>query len=119
MYILSGLAGNIASAIFLPHTVTVGASGACYGLIGVLSADLILNWTIIDRPWLKAIFLIFTILLGLFVGSVEKEFMASFFFDSDLLLTVRVASRDRQLRSRRRTHRGCFCWPGANAFSGR
>jgi membrane associated rhomboid family serine protease len=55
IYILSGFAGNLASCIFLPNTITVGASGAAFGLGGVLVADLILNWTIVQRPYINAI----------------------------------------------------------------
>lgn len=58
IYVLSGFAGNLASCIFLPNTITVGASGAAFGLYGVLVADLIINWGIVERPWLKAIYLI-------------------------------------------------------------
>jgi hypothetical protein len=58
IYILSGFAGNLASCIFLPNTITVGASGAAFGLAGVLVADLILNWGIVQRPYLNALFLL-------------------------------------------------------------
>jgi len=35
IYILSGIFGNLLSAIFLPNLVTVGASGAIFGFSGV------------------------------------------------------------------------------------
>jgi membrane associated rhomboid family serine protease len=34
VYILSGITGNIASALFLPYTVNVGPGGSCFGLVG-------------------------------------------------------------------------------------
>lgn len=43
IYFAAGFAGVVLSAIFLPEVVTVGASGACYGLIGATWADFILN----------------------------------------------------------------------------
>eukprot|EP01006_Ploeotia_vitrea_P057564 TRINITY_DN68190_c3_g2_i1.p2 TRINITY_DN68190_c3_g2~~TRINITY_DN68190_c3_g2_i1.p2 ORF type:complete len:395 (+),score=184.44 TRINITY_DN68190_c3_g2_i1:116-1300(+) len=44
IYILSGIYGNVASAIFLPEIPTVGASGALYGLIGALFGDFLHNY---------------------------------------------------------------------------
>lgn len=43
IYIISGISGNLLSALFLPNVATVGASGACYGLIGATWADFFLN----------------------------------------------------------------------------
>lgn len=37
-YVLAGLGGSIFSVVFLPDTPTVGASGAVFGLVGVLLA---------------------------------------------------------------------------------
>jgi membrane associated rhomboid family serine protease len=39
IYLVSGIAGNLASAVFYPDAVTVGASGAVFGLIGVVFVD--------------------------------------------------------------------------------
>jgi len=41
IYIISGLVGNLMSAFFLPQAATVGASGAIFGMFGVLLVDLI------------------------------------------------------------------------------
>jgi membrane associated rhomboid family serine protease len=43
IYLVSGLTGNLASAIFLPTSITVGASGAIYGLMGAFWADYLQN----------------------------------------------------------------------------
>jgi membrane associated rhomboid family serine protease len=43
IYIVSGFTGNAASAIFLPVQITVGASGAIFGLFGAVWADFIQN----------------------------------------------------------------------------
>lgn len=43
IFLASGLTGTVISAIFLPDLPTVGASGACFGLIGATWADLFLN----------------------------------------------------------------------------
>jgi membrane associated rhomboid family serine protease len=44
IYLLSGLAGNAASCIFLPDAMTVGASGAIFGLFGAMWADFMQNY---------------------------------------------------------------------------
>jgi len=41
IYIISGVFGNLISAFFLPQASTVGASGAIFGLYGVLVVDLL------------------------------------------------------------------------------
>jgi membrane associated rhomboid family serine protease len=43
IYVVSGFTGNAASAIFLPVQITVGASGAIFGLFGAVWADFIQN----------------------------------------------------------------------------
>lgn len=39
VYLLSGLFGNVLSAVFMPHVMSVGASGALFGFVGALLAD--------------------------------------------------------------------------------
>jgi membrane associated rhomboid family serine protease len=39
IYMSSGVAGQLASAVFLPNSVSVGASGAIFGLLGAQWAD--------------------------------------------------------------------------------
>jgi membrane associated rhomboid family serine protease len=40
---LSGIMGNVISSIFLPTNITVGASGAVFGLFGAMWGDFIQN----------------------------------------------------------------------------
>lgn len=42
-YVLSGLAGNVASTILNPKASSVGASGAIFGLVGAYSAYCVQN----------------------------------------------------------------------------
>jgi len=46
VYVLGGVLGAVASAVFLPDLVSVGASGACFAIIGAVWADLLQNWGI-------------------------------------------------------------------------
>ena len=65
LYLLSGLMGNIVSSIFLPTSVTVGASGAVFGLFGAMWGDFCQNYNLykggrsppaIGRPAMQAPF---------------------------------------------------------------
>lgn len=44
VYILGGLLGSFASAVFIPEILSVGASGACFAIIGAIWADVLQNW---------------------------------------------------------------------------
>lgn len=68
IYILSGLSGNLLSALFLPSQVTVGASGAIYGFLGVLIVDLIKNWKKLRSPCKTYIFLCIGNVISLAIG---------------------------------------------------
>ena len=95
IYILSGVGGNLVSlwcrthpggemscpqcdvhtrcliqvsAIFDPFGVNGGASGAVFGLLGVLYVELFQFWQIVDRAWLELVkltaFVVFLLALG-------------------------------------------------------
>ena len=44
LYLVSSLAGTLASALFLPGVLSVGASGGVFGLIGAYWSDALLNY---------------------------------------------------------------------------
>jgi membrane associated rhomboid family serine protease len=71
IYLISLVSGNLASSVFLPDVLGVGASGAIYGIIGAMFADLIQNWSIMpsDR-WCYLVSLAFNTVLGLLIGLV-------------------------------------------------
>jgi membrane associated rhomboid family serine protease len=53
VFILSGIGGNLASANFMPNSVSVGASGGLYGLLGFCLVDVLTNWDLltINKPF--------------------------------------------------------------------
>ncbi|XP_077057198.1 inactive rhomboid protein 1 isoform X1 [Siphateles boraxobius] len=51
IYILSGITGNLASAIFLPYRAEVGPAGSQFGILACLFVELIQSWQILARPW--------------------------------------------------------------------
>lgn len=70
IYLLCGVFGNLVSAIFLPTTLQVGASGSLFGFTGVLLADLLQNWKLIKNPGRNLLSMIVTSLASLAVGLV-------------------------------------------------
>jgi len=47
IYLLSGFGGSVLSALFLRNNyISVGASGALFGLLGSMLSELLMNWTI-------------------------------------------------------------------------
>ena len=47
VFILSGVGGNLASANFMPNSVSVGGSGGLFGLLGFCLADVLTNWDLL------------------------------------------------------------------------
>jgi len=68
IYIISGFFGNILSCIFLPKTVSVGASGAIFGFFGILLVDLIKHWKKIKNPVTNLIIFIVSMVISIGLG---------------------------------------------------
>ncbi|KAK1886386.1 Inactive rhomboid protein 2 [Dissostichus eleginoides] len=66
IYILSGITGNIASALFLPYRAEVGPAGSQFGLLACLFVELFQGWQILEKPW-KAFLKLSGIVLFLFL----------------------------------------------------
>ena len=46
IYLLSGFGGSVLSSLFIRNNISVGASGALFGLLGAMLSELITNWSI-------------------------------------------------------------------------
>jgi len=68
IYMISGIGGMVLSAVFLPNQVTVGASGAIFGLEAVLLVDLLKNWTHVKSPRMKLLLVLVSIVIGFGMG---------------------------------------------------
>jgi len=69
IYVGSGVFGMIISAIFLPTSVTTGASASLFGLVGALFGDFIQNHRImVEGKWPYFIQLCVSTIIGLVVG---------------------------------------------------
>ncbi|XP_072288464.1 inactive rhomboid protein 1-like isoform X2 [Eucyclogobius newberryi] len=51
IFVLSGITGNLASAIFLPYRAEVGPAGSQFGILACLFVELFQSWQILERPW--------------------------------------------------------------------
>ena len=61
VYLLSGLGGNVTSAIFVPQFATVGASGCLFGLLGMWTVMIFQDYHEIQYPMVAIISTLFTI----------------------------------------------------------
>jgi len=101
IYSLSGLFGAMATATFAPDAISVGASGAIFGLIGASLADVILNWDLYPCPCCTLLRLlvltVFQLLLGTmpFLDNFAHVFGCLMGFMSAFVLLVRLRKRKR------------------------
>ncbi|XP_078257735.1 inactive rhomboid protein 2-like [Rhinoraja longicauda] len=65
IYLLSGIVGNLGSAIFLPYRAEAGPAGSQFGVLACLFVELLQSWPILEKPW-KALMKLLSILLVLF-----------------------------------------------------
>ncbi|KAJ3692718.1 hypothetical protein LUZ60_011813 [Juncus effusus] len=68
IYLISGFGGDVLSALFLRNGISVGASGALFGLLGSMLSELITNWTIYSNRVAAIFTLGFIIVINLAIG---------------------------------------------------
>uniref|UniRef100_UPI00358DFAEA inactive rhomboid protein 1-like isoform X2 n=1 Tax=Myxine glutinosa TaxID=7769 RepID=UPI00358DFAEA len=51
IFLLSGITGNLTSAIFVPYRAEVGPAGSQFGLLACLFVELLQSWQILANPW--------------------------------------------------------------------
>jgi len=68
LYLLSGFGGSLLSALFIQNSISVGASGALFGLLGAMLSELLTNWTIYVNKCAALVTLIFIVVINLAVG---------------------------------------------------
>lgn len=66
IYMVSGIGGYLASAVFLPFTPEVGPAGSLYGVLACFIVQIIKEWHFLEQPW---------ILLSKMIGVVTVLFM--------------------------------------------
>ncbi|KAK2972360.1 hypothetical protein RJ640_014418 [Escallonia rubra] len=68
LYLISGFGGSLLSALFIQSNISVGASGALFGLLGGMLSELITNWTIYANKVATLLTLVVIIVINLAVG---------------------------------------------------
>ncbi|RXH84601.1 hypothetical protein DVH24_032885 [Malus domestica] len=68
LYLMSGFGGSLLSALFIQYGISVGASGALFGLLGSMLSELTSNWTMYVNKLAALLTLLFIIIINLAVG---------------------------------------------------
>ncbi|KAK2379169.1 RHOMBOID protein [Trifolium repens] len=68
LFVISGFGGSLLSALFLQSNISVGASGALFGLLGGMLSELITNWSMYDNKIAALLTLVIIIGVNLAIG---------------------------------------------------
>ncbi|KAH7867070.1 hypothetical protein Vadar_028527 [Vaccinium darrowii] len=68
LYLIAGFGGSLLSALFIRSDISVGASGALFGLLGAMLSELITNWTSYVNKVAALVTLVIIIVINLAVG---------------------------------------------------
>uniref|UniRef100_A0A9I9CLY9 RHOMBOID-like protein n=1 Tax=Cucumis melo TaxID=3656 RepID=A0A9I9CLY9_CUCME len=68
IYLVAGVGGSVMSSLFIQNNISVGASGALFGLLGAMLSELLTNWTIYTNKAAALFTLIVIIVINLAVG---------------------------------------------------
>lgn len=68
LFVISGFGGSLLSALFIQSNISVGASGALFGLLGGMLSELITNWSMYDNKFPALFTLVLIIVVNLALG---------------------------------------------------
>ncbi|KAG8092322.1 hypothetical protein GUJ93_ZPchr0012g21004 [Zizania palustris] len=68
IYLVSGVGGSVLSSLFIRNSISVGASGALFGLLGAMLSELFTNWTIYTNKAAALATLLIIIAINLAIG---------------------------------------------------
>ncbi|CAI5469881.1 unnamed protein product [Closterium sp. Yama58-4] len=68
IYLLSGVFAAVFSCLFLDTQISVGASGALFGLVGACLSELLINWKLYENRCSALMTLIILIVINLAIG---------------------------------------------------
>ncbi|XP_022730314.1 RHOMBOID-like protein 1 isoform X2 [Durio zibethinus] len=68
LYLIAGFGGSLMSSLFVQTGISVGASGALFGLLGSMLSELITNWTLYANKLAALLTLILIIVINLAMG---------------------------------------------------
>ncbi|XP_078431336.1 RHOMBOID-like protein 1 isoform X2 [Wolffia australiana] len=70
LYVMSGLGGSLLSCLSMESEISVGASGALFGLLGAMLSELITNWSIYANKFVALLTLLVIVAINLSVGII-------------------------------------------------
>ncbi|CAG9540948.1 unnamed protein product [Cercopithifilaria johnstoni] len=65
LYMVSGIGGYLAGAVFVPYKPEVGPAGSHVGMFATMYVDVIYSWNLLERPW-QAVMQLILFTLALF-----------------------------------------------------
>ena len=68
VYFISGIGGVLLSAIIIPELVSVGASGAIFGMFGMYIVDIVQNFRRISNPIKTVVFSVIILIISFVIG---------------------------------------------------
>jgi membrane associated rhomboid family serine protease len=68
IYLLSGFGGSLLSAFFVENQISVGASGALFGLLGATLSEILTNWSRYEKKCAPIVTLLLLVLINLVFG---------------------------------------------------
>ncbi|GMJ10807.1 RHOMBOID-like 1 [Hibiscus trionum] len=68
LYLIAGFGGSLMSSLFIQSVISVGASGALFGLLGSMLSELITNWSIYANKFAALLTLVLVIIINLAMG---------------------------------------------------
>ncbi|XP_061194171.1 uncharacterized protein LOC133202371 [Saccostrea echinata] len=89
LFIVCGCGGLLAAVMFNPYQPHVGATGALFGVVGLLFVELVHFWSIIKKPWLELIKHL--VLMAVFIFSGTLPYLNIFSIMTGLLLGMLCA----------------------------
>ncbi|KAJ3686744.1 hypothetical protein LUZ61_015908 [Rhynchospora tenuis] len=104
LYVMSGIGGSLLSALFMQGSISVGASGALFGLLGSMLSELLTNWTIYENKLSALSILVIIIVINLAVGILPHVdnsahiggFISGFFLGFIILIRPQFAYINRK-----------------------
>ncbi|PON50833.1 Peptidase S54, rhomboid [Parasponia andersonii] len=67
-----GFGGSILSSLFIQNNISVGASGALFGLLGAMLSELLTNWTFYTNKAAALITLLVIVMINLGIGILPR-----------------------------------------------
>lgn len=68
IYVGAGIAGNLASCIFVPYHVEVGPAGSQFGILACLLVEVLQSWQMLERPSIALLKVLVPIILLFMLG---------------------------------------------------